>query len=326
MYAVTIVICLGIISNSKANLLSPLSDVEQLSLMTIANDSEPEIFVAGENRIYKLPANLSQLINVDASLNTSVSVRGLSVSNGGQYIVACLSIGSCIGYDVIDFTRTTSSVPLNDPRLDRIVSNDPIAMFPGNAEGFVYTGIALDERMSLGRYRISNRSIMADTRRDYTTGSFTGRDFRAGFNVDNLTYYIVQDAGPSAIRILRVCNESTFRALYEVILVCGQTAIFTAASLLENFPTSTENTLVLTVRSPDSVTVQSGRVCRYSISDINTAMDNGLTACIGGQVQRAVWDTRNLPSFFDIPTFCSSFTVSQDYTMYLFYVVFRCAI
>ena len=50
-------------------------------------------------------------------------------------------------------------------------------------------------RMSLGRYRISEGSIMADTTRDYTVLlSFTGRVFKAGFGVNNLTYYVVQDA------------------------------------------------------------------------------------------------------------------------------------
>ena len=50
-----------------------------------------EVFVAGGNIIYKLSANLSQLMNVTVSNDADVSVRGLSVSNGGQCIVACLT-------------------------------------------------------------------------------------------------------------------------------------------------------------------------------------------------------------------------------------------
>ena len=63
--------------------------------------------------IYKLSANLSQLMNVTVSNDADVSVRGLSVSNGGQYIMACLTTGSCIGYDVINLTSTICQVFLS---------------------------------------------------------------------------------------------------------------------------------------------------------------------------------------------------------------------
>lgn len=102
---------------------------------------------------------------------------------------------------------------------------------------------------------------------------------------------------------------STFQALYEARLVCSQntqgqtSSIFSGVSFLKN-----ENTLVLMVRSPDSVepVARSGRVCTYNISDINAAMDNGLTACINGEIQstQPVWDT-TLPSF-SAQAFCAS--------------------
>ena len=78
--------CLEIIS---ANLFFDVSRNEALSVITIA-DASDEVFVAGKNIVYKLSANLSQLMNVTVSDDTTVSVRGLSLSNGGQYIVACL--------------------------------------------------------------------------------------------------------------------------------------------------------------------------------------------------------------------------------------------
>ena len=83
---------------TAANLVfSSIASDETLSVMTIADTSD-EVFVAGENIIYKLSANLSQLMNITVSNDSSVRVRGLSVSNGGQHIVACLTTGSCIGY------------------------------------------------------------------------------------------------------------------------------------------------------------------------------------------------------------------------------------
>ena len=91
--------------------------------MTIADRSN-EVFVAGGNIIYKLSANLSQLMNVTFSNDAAVSVRGLSVQ-GGQYIVACLTTGSCIGYDVINL-NSTSSVPLNGPTEATLSGDDPV--------------------------------------------------------------------------------------------------------------------------------------------------------------------------------------------------------
>ena len=82
-------------------------------------------------------------------------------------------------------------------------------------------------------------------------------------------------------------NESMnpiFEALYEVQLICGQSGqnvlstLFVGASLYENFPDSTSNTHLLLVQPPD----QRGatRLCTHRISDINTAMDAGLTVLI----------------------------------------------
>ena len=317
--------CFEIFYSCTANLLFTPSNDVTLSVMTIT-DASDEVFVAGGNRIYKLSANLSQLMNVTVSNNTSVSVRGLSLSNGGQYIMACLTTGSCIGYDVIDLNRTMSSVPLNEPGEQTLMGDDPVVMFPGNVEGIVYTGTATDSqqeyRMSLGQYRVSEGSIMHNRTRDYTllrTPNFNARIFKAGFSVDDFIYYIVEDDAID-IRILRVCNESTnpmFRALYEVVLTCGGgSAMFGGASILENFLAN--NTLVLTVGPTGNS--GTGRVCTYSMSDINDAMDDGLTACkVRDENRAAVWDT--FPILFN--TLCDQATVSFIIIMFtLCYVCF----
>ena len=314
MRILAVVICMGIVYSSSANLFFSLSNNETLSVMTIVNsdsDTSDEVFVAGGNIIYKLSANLSQLMNIVVSNDTAVSVRGLSVSNGGQYIVACLTTGSCIGYDVINLTSTMSNVPLNEFRQTPHTGEEPVVMFSGAIEGIVYTGTATDfeseYHMSLGRFSFSLGSIIASTTRDYTLWSnqdFNTRIFKGSFDIDNFTYYIVEDDG-TEIRILRVCNESmnpTFEALYELWLVCGQSGqnvlsiLFVGASLYENFPDSTSNTLLLLVRPPD----QQGatRLCTYRISDINTVMDAGLTDCaVNGNDRVTVW-RGSFPSLF----------------------------
>ena len=171
-------------------------------------------------------------------------------------------------------------------------------MFPGAVEGIVHTGTAAESgqeyRMSLGQYKILLGSIMTNKTKDYIlqrSSDFNTRIFKAGF-IDHFTYYIVEDDA-SKIRILRVCNETRsdiFQALNEVQLICGDSAVvFAGASILDSF-SSSSNTLVLTVRSPDIASSHFGRVCTYNISDINTAMDNGLTACANRENREAVWD------------------------------------
>ena len=298
MRILTVVICIAIICSSTANIFFSLSNNEVVPdpVMTTAGSSD-EVFVAGGNKIYKLSANLSQLMNVTVSNDAVVSVRGLSVSNGGEYILACLTTGSCIGYNVINL-NSTSNVPLNEPFEITLRGDDPVIMFPGAAEGIVYTGTATDTdqtyRMSLGRYRISSGSIMTDTTRDYSlqrSVDFNTCIFKAGFSADNFTYYIVEDDG-AEIRILRVCNKSTnprYEALYEVHLVCGRSALFAGASLYENFPNSTDNTLLLLVQPP-SGQAGSSRLCTYQISDINSAIEAGRIACANNNERAAIWD------------------------------------
>ena len=298
MCVLVLIFCLA--SSTAVSFFPPNDEI--ISAMTITGN---EVFVAGGNMIYKLSANLSQLMNVTVSNDTTVSVRGLSVSNGGQYIVACLTTGSCIGYDVIDLTSTMSSVPLNEPGAEEATDNDPVAIFPGQAEEIVYTGTTVDfgtpsvYRMSLGQYAIFEESIMTNGTRDYTlqrSGRFDAHVFKAGFSIDDFAYYIVED-NTQRIRILRVCNESSnnaFLALYEVHLMCGAASLFAGAEILED-SSRTNITLVLTVRPP--TVGGTGRVCTYSMSDINDAMDDGLTACRNNDENREVaWD--NFPSNF----------------------------
>ena len=183
MRVLTVVLCIIMICSSTANIYFSVSNNEVIPdpVMTIADanelfidegssddmtisDASDEVFVAGGNIIYKLSANLSPLINVTVSNDAAVSVRGLSVSsNGGRYIVACLTTGSCIGYDVINL-NSTSSLPLSEPTEVPLSDDDPVVMFPGAAEGIVYNGTTTDVeqtyRISLGRYRISSGSII----------------------------------------------------------------------------------------------------------------------------------------------------------------------
>ena len=168
---------------------------------------------------------------------------------------------------------------------------------------------------------------MTDTTRDYSllrSSDFNTRVFKAGFNIDNFTYYIVEDDGAD-LRILRVCNSATdtFQGLYEVQLRCGHSlTVFAAASILAANPSnSTNSTLILTIRSMDTELTHSGRVCTYNISEINAAMDNGRIACAARESRETIWDDF-IPNANIYEVVCANSTVS-GYCVYPYIYVMQ---
>ena len=288
----TIVVLLGVVCSVVSD-PAPFSASNggDFSIMTVTDNGE--LIVAEQNIIYRLSANLSVLDNVV----TSGTVRGLSLTNGGQYVMVCVNTDrSCSGYNVTDFTNTLSGVMLsgNAPSED-----DPVAMFPGEAEGDVYVGtVALGSPISypmmLGQYNITGGLIMTDRTRDYIiqTSDLNERIFHTGFVIDDFAYYIVGDGG-NDIRILRVCidqSSQTFRALYEVELVCSGSVAFVDASVVRDYPYPGNDTLVLVVQPPLSVSSGTSGVCTYSLNAINTAMNNSQSNCAAmTEVERVVW-------------------------------------
>ena len=221
--------------------------------------------------------------------------------------MVCFTNKSCIGYSLTDFKYRLNGVMLTGTSHPDV---GPVAMFPGEKEVDVYVGTAtvtpVQYPMMLGQYSVTDGSIVTDRTRvyDLAASQLSERIFHTGFIIDNYVYYIVGDGG-NDIKILRVCSNSTdqsidnkdsqlFRALYEVELVCGGSVAFTGASVVKDYSYPGGDTLVLTVKPSLSVVGGSSRVCTYSISDIDTAMDNSLAKCTDGEDRRVIW-AKNFP-------------------------------
>ena len=304
-----LILCFGSIlcgSVAIANLITyqPERDLEPLTKITI-NRNEVFVSTGLSSTIYKLSANLSVLqIRHEVVLDQNSEIRGLSLTNGGQYLVVCHNMG-CNGYNASDLH---GNYLWQSPPEAVLHENNSVAVFPGENIGDVYTGSAMimlrdHYRMSLGQYMLNSDSTLNEdlVRLSlYTASEPHNRIFHTGFVSTKFAYYIVEDG--LDIRILRVCTRSavnpSFTALYEVKLMCNGASVFSGASLLEDFPNTTNNTLLLTVRPPAD-TSGTSRVCAYNISDINTAMDNGLTACAAGEDRATVWADRFSGDFAD---------------------------
>ena len=297
----TIVLLFGVFYSVVSNPVPfQVENGGEFSIIRLAKSDQ--VIVAGANIVYRLSANLSMLDNV----TTSSTVRGLSLTNGGQYVMVCVDTGrSCSGYNVTDFNDTVSGVMLRGTANSQ---TDPVAMFPGEVAGSVYVGTAVVQPgqypMTLGQYSITGGSIGLDRDRvyDIRTLVLNERIFHTGFVIDSYAYYIVGDRGID-IRILRVCMDPTpdpprFRALYEVQLVCndnaGSAAVFRAAALVRDNPQPGNHTLLLTVVPPFTVTGGSTRVCAYSIRDIDNAMNDSFRNCLNQRIDRTVWSRSTL--------------------------------
>ena len=286
----------GVISSVVSNPVPfPAGNGEEFSIMARLAQND-EVIVAGRNIIYRLSANLSVLDNV----TTSGTVRGLSLTNGGQYVMVCVDTGrSCSGYNVTDLSDTVSGPMLSG---SLVSEDDPVAMFPGEVQGSVYVGTAAVQTgrypMMLGQYSITGGSIVTDRVREYLTETDAlYRIFHTGFVINNYAYYIVGD-GRTDIRILRVCIDPTtalprFRALYEVQLICSDTAstsaVYRSSTLIRDYPQSGNDTLLMTLVPPPTISGGSTRVCAYNIRDIDNAINDSFRDCSQTIVRRTVW-------------------------------------
>ena len=100
----TIALLFGVFYSVVSNLVPfQAENGGEFSIICLAQNDQ--VIVAGANIIYRLSANLSLLNNV----TTSSTVRGLSLTNGGQYVMVCVDTDrSCSGYNVTDFNDTGS--------------------------------------------------------------------------------------------------------------------------------------------------------------------------------------------------------------------------
>ena len=103
----------------------------------------------------------------------------------------------------------------------------------------------------------------------------------SGFFTSGYAYYVVNDPPTSGatrrLCIIRVCNDSAangFNNQYELTLGCDGSNAFLYPTLLD-VSVINEETLLIAIHS-DSV----DDVCSYSLSEINSLMDNAYESCV----------------------------------------------
>ena len=201
-----------------------------------------------------------------------------------------------------------------------IRSPENIALFA--AENSFYVGsIALtisggQDLIVLGQYGFAGSQTDRVESQAYTiTDSEFQRHFYGGFVQGSNAYYFVADNNPSAIRnirVMRVCHNSNFGALYELTLTCGvgsvgPTARVSGVTLVNNFAGVSGPTVVVSRNVPLPFGTRNF-VCPFSLEMIDSLMQQKFETCISGTPQSGrielAWGGDDI--------FCTSFMVSNQ--------------
>ena len=281
-------------------------------------DEAGRMFVSAGNYLYQLNSNLE----LDTMKTLSSETVNISLSSDGSRLVVCMTDLSCEIYNAANLT----SGPLTAKRSNAIRSVSNVALF--STENSFYVGsISTDysgaqQQITLGQYELDENTTKCNNY-DITALNFE-RNFYDGFVKGDNAYYFVIDSNPfgiRGIRVMRVCHNSNFKALYELTLRCGgrtpsSDTRISGISIMTKFAGVAGPIVILSRNRPSS---SQNYVCLYSLQMIDTIMQQKYDSCSAAtagsreQVELA-WRIS--------ATFCSEFEVSPIYLIYMLHALF----
>jgi hypothetical protein len=205
------------------------------------------------------------------------------MSSDGRWVVVCLTDLSCEVYHATNFSAGHIF-----RRENAIISVDNFALFAAE-DSFYVGGIATNvmgaqDRIILGRYGFAGSRIdVVMSSYEITRDGFI-RNVYGGFVGRGNAYYFVVDNAPNrvrSVRVIRVCHNGSFNALYELTLDCGlgpnSMSRISGVSVADHFDGITGGTVVLSRSQRQS----SNRnfVCLFDLSRIDSIMEQKFSTC-----------------------------------------------
>ena len=285
--------------NSVSSLL--LAIVLALSFLTVLSTQDqrfnlpaqqpprsPDLQTDGSGRAYVSAGSQLYRLNNSLGLEEARELRSeavnISLSSDGRWLVVCLTDLSCEVYNANNFSAGHVF-----RRENVIISVDNFALFAAE-DSFYVGGITVDgteaqDQIILRRYGFAGSQIGVEESGTYqiTRVNFL-RNFYGGFVRGSNAYYFVIDNNINdihSVRVMRVCHNSNFNALYELTLTCGVApnsgSRISGVSVAENFAGTTGATVILSRSQRQS----SNRnfVCLFNISDIDNIMERKFDTC-----------------------------------------------
>ena len=279
----------------------PLNSTQTSALSLQVDGSSGAVFVATGRRVYRLDGGLAER---DATTLGS-EVLNIALSHDGTRLVACLSDFSCVVLNASELSAPPSLVAegvhgATDERIALFTAGDG-SFYVGSTR---VNGIGVQTHILLGRHGGAfNRTVEYEINR----GGFV-RNFFGGFVSGSNAYFLVFDTAPTApndlrnVRVMRVCHDGGFNALYERTLFCGASigsgTDVAGASVIEDFTGTPGSALALGQGRPGGI---QNYVCLLAISsDIDAEMDMRYSECVtnrlAGDDIEVAWNTATLAS------------------------------
>ena len=245
-----------------------------------------KIYTAAGSQLYRLNSSLG----LEETKELKTEAVNISLSSDGRWLVVCLTDFSCEVYNANNFSaghifRRENAV--------RSIMN--LALFAAEDSfyvGSIMSNNGVQNKMTLSQYRfIANREdnskIVMTTSATYAiTRRKFERNFYSGFVRGSYAYYIASDNNPRtdrvhSFKVMRVCHDSNFSALYELSLVCvsapsGDVRISGVSVMNEDFGGLTGPVIILSRNRPNS---RQNQVCLYSLVDIDRKMQAKYDSC-----------------------------------------------
>ena len=269
------------------------------------------IYSSAGNQLYRLNSNLV----LEESWRLTTETVNISLSSNGRWLVVCLTDLSCEVYNANNF-----SAGYVFRRENVIISVDNFALFAAE-DNFYVGGITVDgtgaqDQIILGRYGFAGSQAGVEESGTYMINQVSFlRNFYGGFVRGSNAYYFAIDNSPNevrSVRVMRVCHNSNFNALYELTLSCGiapnSGSRIGGLSVAENFAGTTGATVILSRSQRQSS--QRNFVCLFDLEMIDNIMDGKFNICNAA--------TENTQEAIDLAwqvteTSCNDFMVSVCY-------------
>ena len=276
-------------------------------------DGAGSIYVSARSQLYRLNSNLEQ----EEIRGLASEAVNISLSTDGRWLVVCLTDLSC---EVYNATNLSAEPVFRRENVTRSPEN--VALFAAEDSFYVGSisvdGLGAQQQIILGQYGFAgSRNGTVESGTYGISRSEFERNFYGGFVRGSNAYYFATDNRPlvgdvRSIKVMRVCHNSDFGALYELSLGCGGAAPssdsrISGVSVVEGLAGMAGTTVILSRNRPGS---SQNFVCLYSLQTIDNMMQAKFNTCSRAEVgTNEVIDLawRN-PS---INVFCDAFQVNS---------------